>query len=114
MDKLTDLAHIGVCNYFKALSTFGYKSYDDVNKLLTLLFIDYLLESPFSMYITEEDYRTINKALYCLYGSTCLIPYPEFYATTSLVQNINLGIPRITEDSIIRLSENEITRLANQ
>lgn len=114
MDKIDNLAYVGVCNYFKSLSTFGYKSYDDVNKLLTLLFIEYLLDSPFSLYISEDDYRIISKVLYCLFSSTCLIPYPEFYINTSLVQNINLGVLRLAEDYKVRLSENEITRLAEQ
>ena len=29
--------------------------------------------------LNEEDYAAINKALYCLYGSTCLIKYPDYY-----------------------------------
>lgn len=114
MDRFNNMAYIGICNYFQTLSTFGYKSYGEVNKLITLLFIEDLLRSSFSLYISEDDYRTITRVLYCLFGSTCLIPYPEFYTNTSLVQDINLGIPRITEDSIVRFSEDEIVRLANQ
>ena len=40
MDRLDNLAYTGVNNYFKALSTFGYKNYTEVNKLLVLLFIE--------------------------------------------------------------------------
>lgn len=110
MDRFNNMVYIGICNYFQTLSTFGYKSYGEVNKLITLLFIEDLLRSSFS----EDDYRTITRVLYCLFGSTCLIPYPEFCTNTSLVQDINLGIHRITEDSIVRFSEDEIVRLANQ
>lgn len=114
MDRFNNMAYIGICNYFQTLSTFGYKSYGEVNKLITLLFIEDLLRSSFSLYISEDDYRTITRVLYCLFGSTCFIPYPEFCTNTSLVQDINLGIHRITEDSIVRFSEDEIVRLANQ
>lgn len=114
MDRFNNMAYIGICNYFQTLSTFGYKSYGEVNKLITLLFIEDLLRNSFSLYISEDDYRTITRVLYCLFGSTCLIPYPEFCTNTPLVQDINLGIHRITEDSIVRFSEDEIVRLANQ
>jgi hypothetical protein len=28
--------------------------------------------------LSKEDYYLIEKALDCLYGSTCLIPYPDY------------------------------------
>lgn len=70
--------------YFNALSKLGYTSYSEVDKLLVLIFIYDLLESDCNSFITEEEYKTINNALYCLYGSSCLIPYPEYKANTSL------------------------------
>ena len=114
MDRLDSLAYTGVSNYFKALSTFGYKSYKEVDKLLTLLFIKELLESPLSLYIDECDYRTITNVLYYLFGSTCLIPYPEFAVSTSLIQSLNTDTSRLSEDDIIRFSEDELVRLVNE
>ena len=114
MDGLDNLVYTGVSNYFKALSTFGYKSYTEVDKLLVLLFIDGLLRGPLSLYIDECDYKTITNVLYCLFGSTCLIPYPEFAVNTSLIQALNDVTPRITENSILRFSEDELIRLVNE
>lgn len=114
MDGLDNLAYIGVSNYFKALSTFGYKSYKEVDKLLVLLFIEGLLRGPLSMYIDDCDYKTITNVLYCLFGSTCLIPYPEFVVSTSLVQDLNANTPRISEDEILRFSEDELIRLVSK
>lgn len=114
MDGLDNMAYTGVSNYFQALSTFGYKGYKEVNKLLVLLFIEDLLRSSFSLYIDEEDYKTITNVLYCLFGSTCLIPYPEFAVNTSLVQALNDATPRITENDILRFSEDELLRLVNE
>ena len=114
MDELSNIAYTGVCNYFQTLATFGYKGYKEVNKLLVLLFIEDLLRSSFSLYIDEEDYKTITNVLYCLFGSTCLIPYPEFAVNTSLVQALNNITPRVTEDDILRFSENELLRLVNE
>lgn len=114
MDRLDNMAYTGVSNYFQALSTFGYKGYKEVNKLLVLMFIEDLLRSSFSLYVNEEDYKTITNVLYCLFGSTCLIPYPEFTVNTSLVQTLNDATPRITENGILRFSEDELLRLVNE
>lgn len=62
-------------SYFNALSKLGYLSYNKVNKLIAALFITEILEWAV---ITEEDYRDIENALTCLFGSSCLLPYPEF------------------------------------
>lgn len=70
--------------YFNALSKFGYKSYADVDKLLILIFIQELLDSDCRSFITEDEYLIIHKALYCLYGSTCLIPYPEYISDAAI------------------------------
>lgn len=114
MEELNNLAYTGINNYFKALSTFGYKNYTDTYRLLALLFISELLDSQFSMYIDEDDYRTITNVMYCLFGSSCLIPYPEFNVNTSLVWNLNNGESRISEDGIARISESKIFRVANK
>ena len=114
MDRLDNMAYIGISNYFQASSVLGYTGYKEVNKLLILLFIEDLLRSSFSLYINEEDYRTITNVLYCLFGSTCLIPYPEFAVNTTLVQALNDVTPRITENDILRFSEDELLRLVNE
>lgn len=114
MEGLNNLTYNGINTYFNTLSVLGYKKYSDVNRLLVLLFINDLLRSSFSLYIDEEDYKTITNVLYCLFGSTCLIPYPEFAVNTSLVQALNDVTPRITEDDVLRFSENELLRLVNE
>lgn len=74
---ITNDAYESVTHYFNILKKLGYKSYNEVNKLLVLIFIEELLTGNMAEFITEEDYRNIDKALYCLYGS-CLIPYPNY------------------------------------
>lgn len=81
MDKLV---YESLYRYFNTLSKLGYVSYSEVDKLIVLLFIYDLLEDNCSNFLTEEDRKIINNALYCLYGSTCLIPYPNYIVNTSL------------------------------
>ena len=63
--------------YFRTLSNYGYRNYGDVKKLLFYIFIQELVSTP-SIVISEEDYKHIENALYCIYGTSCLIPYPKY------------------------------------
>lgn len=78
MDEITFEA---VNKYFTHLSNVGYFSQSNVDKLLLLTFIQEMIDNGFRGLISEEDYDYINKALYCLYGSSCIIPYPDYYNT---------------------------------
>lgn len=92
--------------YYNALANFGYKKQDDVNKLLIYIFIDDLLTGPMRQYINELDLRVISKALNCLYGSSCLIPYPPKANEDELFGHFDFDIkPRITEGSNVRFTE---------
>lgn len=74
-------------NYFSLLSHTGYKSYNEVYKLLVLSFIEEMISGNMKEYITEEDYKYISSMMECLYGS-CMIPYPnnnKEYDRTTLV-----------------------------
>lgn len=74
---MIDIIYEALLRYFNTLSIFGYKNYVDTYKILALLFV-YELQSntSYNQFITEEDERIINKFLYCIYGSNCLVPYP--------------------------------------
>lgn len=99
--------------YFNALTQFGYKKQGDVNKLLVYNFIEEMLTGEMRYFITEDDYRLIEQALSCLYGSSCLIPYPQYANDDYLFGHIESGgfiAPRITEDGNIRFTEDDRVR----
>ena len=64
--------------YFNTLCKTGYMSYPNVEKLLLLAFYWDLVRNDYRCHLSKSDYNTIEKALYCLFGSTCLIPYPDY------------------------------------
>lgn len=64
--------------YFNQLSNTGYVKQREVRKLFVFTAIQELLDTDFRGLLTEKDYAIINQALYCLYGSSCLIPYPNY------------------------------------
>lgn len=64
--------------YFHALEVKGYMPFRDSVKALLLIFYRDFVFNDYRARITEEDYHLIEKALDCLYGTTCLIPYPDY------------------------------------
>ena len=112
VDVLTNISFEAIYRYFHTLSVLGYKSYEDVYKLILLLYLEELLTGEMSYYINEEDLRIITEALTCLYGSTCLIDYPCIPKDDSLIHPIRDRITlRISEDCILRNSEYSKTRI---
>lgn len=75
---MDEFVYNAFCQYFTALSKLGYYRYKDVYKLLVLSFIKDFVYNDYRGLISRDDYHTIEKALKCLYGTTCLIPYPDY------------------------------------
>ena len=77
---MVEQTYNAVNKYFNNLCNTGYMSQTEVNKLMAFVIIQELIDNDFRGFITEQDYNYIGKALYCLYGSNCLIPYPDYYS----------------------------------
>lgn len=109
MEVINDVLN-SINKYFHSLSNLGYKKDKDVNNLIAYLFIEELLCGPMSQFITDADYNSIDKALYCLYGTSCMIPYPDYKRTH--IDSIR-PVPdeyRILESGILRKTETDNVR----
>lgn len=69
---LTNLSYEALHRYFTRLSQSGYMKYSSVDSLIVLLYIQEIVKE-FDLDIEEQT--IINKALSCLQGSNCMIPY---------------------------------------
>lgn len=69
-----------LCGYFTRLCHVGYMKQSEVEKLVVLTSIQRMVDCDFRGYLDEEAYNKINDVLYNLYGTTCLIPYPDYYS----------------------------------
>jgi uncharacterized protein (DUF608 family) len=74
-------------HYYTALGKLGYYKYADVKKLLVLLFYRDFVFNDYRGFISRSDYLTIERALNCLFGTTCLMPYPDYLK----MGNVQLG-----------------------
>lgn len=108
--ELTNEVYSSVNKYFLSLSHLGYKPDREVDKLLVFTFIEELLYGPLSQFITEEDYKSINNSVYCLYGS-CMIPFPDYKRNPDSIVNRMLNEYRITETSGLRGTEDYELRI---
>lgn len=75
---MDNVVYNALCNYFNVLEKTGYMAYIHMEKLLVLIFYSDLVFHDYRANISKDDYHLIERALDCLYGSTCLIPYPDY------------------------------------
>lgn len=69
---LTNLSYEALHRYFTRLSQSGYMKYSNVDSLIVLLYIQEIV-NEYDLDIEEQT--IINRALSCLQGSNCMIPY---------------------------------------
>lgn len=68
-----------LCKYDRRLCNVGYMKQSEVNKLLLLCAVQRLVDCDFRGLMNKADYALINKVMYSLYGTSCLLPYPDYY-----------------------------------
>lgn len=75
---MDEILYNALTKYYHALELKGYMANSHAVKLLILIFFRDFIFHDYRGIITKEDYHLIEKALDCIYGSTCLIPYPDY------------------------------------
>ena len=78
VDVMDNIVFNTISDYYKILQRRGYHSYADVKKILVLSFYWNFVTSDYRGLIEKKDYSLIERTLNCLFGSTCLIPYPDY------------------------------------
>lgn len=110
MREITDVAVKALQKYFTKLSYLGYIKDEDVKKILVLLLLEELLNQWYS-FVTENDYRIISRSLYKLFGSNCIISFPDYIRYQTNLKTIDFENLRKSENNLIRLSEMNIFRI---
>ena len=110
MEEITDLSYDSIVKYFNTLQQFGYKSYEEVYKLLALIGLEEMLDM-FADFITEKDFKDIISAIDCLSGTTCLIDFPIYSEGKSMIHKSKVNyMTRLTETDSIRM-DTDLIRL---
>lgn len=110
MENINFLLSTALDKYFTILKSTGYVNKQNVDNLIVLSGISYIL-SNFQDYITEEHIRNISRALLCISGN-CLIDYNIELSEESLIKEIKQNLAaRISEDEIFRFSTENVLRI---
>ena len=75
---MQEIVYQALDKYFHALELTGYIPDSQTKKLLVLTFYGDFIYNDYRGLLSKEDYSMIENALDCIYGSTCLIPYPDY------------------------------------
>jgi hypothetical protein len=75
---MDSIIYDALSSYYHALELKGYMSNIHAMKLLLLIFYRDFVFHDYRGLISRDDYLLIERALDCLWGSTCLIPYPDY------------------------------------
>lgn len=75
---MDEILYEALTKYYHALEVKGYMSRKHSDRLLILCFYRDFILNDYRGILKKEDYHLIEKALDCIYGSSCLIPYPDY------------------------------------
>lgn len=75
---MDDILYEALIKYYHALEVKGYMSKTHSEKLLVMAFYRDFMFNDYRALLSKRDYCLIERALDCLYGTSCLIPYPDY------------------------------------
>ena len=106
---MDNIIYRSITQYYDALSKIGYQKYEDVFRLLVLSFFRDFAFEDYRARLSREDYLLIERALDCLWGSTCLIPYPDYLKMGKL----HLGETTELAQRLKNLEDTEVLKTMN-
>lgn len=106
---MDEMVFRALCTYFNTLGYTGYLSDKDVRKLLVLVFYWNFVYEDYRGFISKADYQIIERALDCLYGTSCLIPYPDYLKMGKL----RLGELSEMAQRIKKMEDTEVLKAVN-
>jgi len=104
---MDEMIYNALTSYYNALSKLGYMSNSQAEKLLLLTFYRDFVFNDYRGLISKDDYQVIERALNCLYGTTCLIPYPDYLKMGKLhlgeVTELAQRVKTIEDSDVVKL-----------
>ena len=106
---MDEMVYNALYSYYHALELKGYMPDSHARKLLVLAFYKDFVFGDYRGILSKDDYLMIEKALDCLYGTTCLIPYPDYLKMSKL----HLGQTTELANRIKVLEETDVLKAFN-
>lgn len=102
-----DILFEALSKYYHALEVKGYMSKAHSEKLLVMAFYWDFMYNDCRALLSKKDYRLIERALDCIYGTSCLIPYPDYLKMGKL----RLGDMTEMAQRVKTLEETEVVKV---
>ena len=106
---MDNIIYNALSSYYHALERMGYMSNAQAKKLLLLIFYRDFVYHDYRGLLSREDYLLIERALDCLWGSSCLIPYPDYLKMGKL----HLGETTELAQRLKNLEDTEVLKAMN-
>lgn len=107
---MDEILYNALSKYYHALELKGYMSISHSYKLLVLIFFYEFLFKDYRGRLKKEDYCFIERALDCIYGTSCLIPYPDYLKMGKLhlgeITEIIERVKSIEDTEVVKLMHN--------
>lgn len=102
-----DILFEALSKYYHALKIKGYMSKAHSEKLLVMAFYWDFMYNDYRALLSKKDYCLIERALDCIYGTSCLIPYPDYLKMGKL----HLGDMTEMAQRVKTLEETEVVKV---
>lgn len=102
-----DILLEALTKYYHALEVKGYMSKVHSEKLLVTAFYWDFMYNDYRALLSKKDYRLIERALDFIYGTSCLIPYPDYLKMGKL----RLGDMTEMAQRVKTLEETEVVKV---
>ena len=102
-----DILLEALTKYYHALEVKGYMSKVHSEKLLVMAFYWDFMYNDYRALLSKKDYCLIERALDCIYGTSCLIPYPDYLKMGKL----RLGDMTEMAQRVKTLEETEVVKV---
>lgn len=104
---MDEILYDALGRYYHTLELTGQMSYSHLQRLLLLSFYRDFVYHDYRGLLSKEDYHLIENALDCLWGSTCLIPYPDYLKMGKLhlgeMTEMAQRLKNIEEEPVLKL-----------
>lgn len=98
--------------YFRLLSSTGYLNYSSVYDILFLIAVEEFTSHDYDGYLDDSDYRSIQNAIYKIFGTHCIIPFPKHCCCMDSLHLSDVSyMRRDIEDLKDRMSDVENTKV---
>lgn len=108
---MDEILYNAFVTYYDVLSKTGYLAYPTTHKLLVMAFYRDFTMNDYRGTLNKEDYHLIEEALDCIYGTNCLMPYPDYLKMGKLrlgdMTELSQRVQNLEDTNVVKILSEE-------